>query len=162
VAEKLYVVVSVGFNYNDEIHSSYDGDAGTPIKAFRNKKSAEDYASELERKKFSGLELREYCYDLNDLVDDWDKLEEVINEIYRRQAKVSDTCAHCDAKSFVGLPDSRYCPECGEARFKVANLESAAADEVVFPQELTKEDVDKLHEAISLRFYHVVEVDGDE
>ncbi len=39
----LYIVTEIDFEYNDEIYYNNSGDGGTPLKAFRDKKKAENY-----------------------------------------------------------------------------------------------------------------------
>ena len=55
---KVFVIIEKGFSYDDEYYSEHEGDAGKPIKAFRQKANADAECAKLnvERKKTSPLE----------------------------------------------------------------------------------------------------------
>ena len=74
MSEKFYVLMEVGFDYNDETYFRYNFGGGHPESVFTNKKKAEEACTKKNIERFSSLikngELREYGYGLDEVLSD--------------------------------------------------------------------------------------------
>lgn len=72
MSEKFYVLMEVGFDYNDETYFRYNGGGGHPSRVFTNKKKAEEAALKNNLTEFQKLirsdEIREYGYGLDEVL----------------------------------------------------------------------------------------------
>lgn len=86
---KVYVVVERGTEYDDEYYSLSER-GGVPVKAFKNKKNAEDHAAELEAKRKKDED-----------PDEWnggDGLPDSFYEVRETELADEDIVAYADAK----------------------------------------------------------------
>jgi hypothetical protein len=72
--DKVYVVLQVGWEYNDEdfypvVQEENEGAQGVPVKAFRSREAAEAYRQERERDARAGCNPFTYCSDEEALYD---------------------------------------------------------------------------------------------
>ena len=73
MADKIYLVLERGFEYNDEIYSNasdYGDDLGTPQGAFRDKDEAIADCVLKTRDRLQGLDIANYYYDARDFWND--------------------------------------------------------------------------------------------
>lgn len=71
-----YVIVSVSQEYNDDI-TCLGEDGGIPVKIFDDKTSADAACLLKNALEFQGLNVREYCYELKEILDRKHKLDEL-------------------------------------------------------------------------------------
>lgn len=78
---KAYAVVEVEFDYNDQIF--YEGGYSMhEVKAYRSKEKADFIALNKNVERLRGLDLKSYCYSLDDLIlpEDMDRFFELIKK----------------------------------------------------------------------------------
>jgi hypothetical protein len=130
----VYAVLEVAYEYNDETYSAGDSNGGFPEHIFLTKEAAQKYADKKNLEQMRGLNLAEYCYDIEDLIEyDWRKKE-------NKEAKVKEV-----SDWFRALSED---PE----EFTLEdnyNLE--------IPTTASDEDIAKLYNLLNLEFFTVVE-----
>jgi hypothetical protein len=81
---KFYVLMEVGFDYNDETYFRYNGGGGHPSRVFSNKKKADEAAAQKNIEEFKRIvsngEIREYGYGLDEVLSSKVTEEEVMYE----------------------------------------------------------------------------------
>jgi hypothetical protein len=81
---KAYVILQRGFEYNDEIYSNQEPGSGFPKTIFFTKKTALDQVRKLNIAEFKSQNLSDYCYDIEDICDDVEKLEELLKTFKKK------------------------------------------------------------------------------
>ena len=76
-----YVVVEKGFEYNDEIHSPNEGGGGIPKKIFFNLNDVQSEVKRLNLEMLKNVNIIDYAYDIEDVVNDVEEFEALINKI---------------------------------------------------------------------------------
>jgi hypothetical protein len=74
---KLYVIVRISHEYNDEIYQSGQSEGGVPEQVFEDKELAEQACLERNALEFKGLNVKDYCYNINEILDRTHTLEEL-------------------------------------------------------------------------------------
>jgi hypothetical protein len=120
---KAYIVQEVSYEYNDEINCMSEG--GKPEMIFVKKAKAEEHCLMLNIKMFKGLNLREYCYSIDDILKNGVSDEQFIKKFKNIFGRTID----------IDLDN----------------------DEGQIPDDATIEQIKKLLELITLRFYTVEE-----
>jgi len=72
--QKVYIVVSIAYDYNDEFYSSHEDNPGSTVKAYRDKKKAEDECARLNKAHLQSIEaggLYKWAYDSLETVLTW-------------------------------------------------------------------------------------------
>jgi hypothetical protein len=81
---KFYVLMEVGFDYNDETYFRYNGGGGHPSRVFSNKKKADEAATQKNIEEFKKIvangDIRQYGYGLDEVLDSKVTEEEVMYE----------------------------------------------------------------------------------
>jgi len=84
MSEKFYVLMEVGFDYNDETYFRYNGGGGHPSRVFTSKKKADEacLAKNIEefKKVISNGDIREYGYGLDEVLSSKVTEEDVMYE----------------------------------------------------------------------------------
>ncbi len=84
MSEQLYVLMAVGWDYNDEYYFKTDG--GHPEKVFVSKELAEKEADRLNLKEFKELfssgTLIEYCNDFSGGISNYEKADVIISTLF--------------------------------------------------------------------------------
>jgi hypothetical protein len=124
----VYVVMERGAEYNDEIMSPHA--EGDPRSAFLDRAEAERVASERNARWHRENNILDYCYRLKDVTP------YAADELARRISEI------------IGRPYEL--PNGGHATF-------AKADEPLVPGPLTGEQMRRIAELFTLKFYYVVE-----
>lgn len=63
----MYVLVRIGFEYNDEIYYNQGGSDGEPVKVFRDKELADLYCRQKNLEQMKNEDLGRYCYGLDEI-----------------------------------------------------------------------------------------------
>lgn len=113
----MYVLVRIGYEYNDEIYYNRGGSGGEPVKVFHDKKLAHLYCQKKNIDELKKEEIGHYCYSLDEI--DNGGMEDFLKSVG------------------VDISDSWDISLRG----------------------LTDEQLEKVYELTSLRFYDVIEVD---
>lgn len=127
-----YVVVQVGYDYNDEIYSRSDSGGGTPTKVYLDYKKAQAEVHRLNLLELVTCEIGQYAYDLEDIINDMEEFTKIINKY--------------DLKGEVDF-DNYY--ELGEWFSMNAG-------------KFSQEDQENILNTISLSFYELAEVEFDD
>ena len=127
--EKAYVILKKGFEYDDSIYSESEG--GSPNLIVFSKEDAKKKVNELNAKEYKQCSLREYSYDIEDIltveIDEYDEFNESLNDKY-------------------GKPESKNRWDSFESRLHpMAN----------------EEETEKYMKMVSMSFYEAVETDID-
>jgi len=73
---KKYVVMEIGYEYNDEVMHTTEGDYGTPRRIYSSKEKAEEVIKNLTISKYKSEEIAYYYYDMDELIQiDIDKFK---------------------------------------------------------------------------------------
>lgn len=75
----LFVVLQHDFDYNDEINYQ-SGNGGYPIKVFYDESLAKLHASDLTYKELRGLNLGDYCYNMDE-IDPTSKVRDTLEKL---------------------------------------------------------------------------------
>ena len=70
-----FVIMSIHYEYNDEVYHTTESDAGKPLKVFTDEAQAQKYADRLNVQELRGLEIGSYTYDLDDIQEDPEAFE---------------------------------------------------------------------------------------
>lgn len=71
MSDTFYVLMAIGYSYDDQNYSRYEGGGGQPDKVFTSKKKAEAAALQKNVDSFKGIfptEVRDYGYDLSEIL----------------------------------------------------------------------------------------------
>lgn len=74
-----YVVVQVGYDYNDEIYSRSDS-GGNPTKIYLNYQKAQAEVNRLNMQELLTCEIGQYAYDLEDIIIDMAEFEKILRK----------------------------------------------------------------------------------
>lgn len=127
-----YVVVQVGYDYNDEIYCRSESGGGTPTKIYLDYNKAKAELHRLNLLELVTCEIGHYAYDLEDIINDMEEFIAIINKY--------------DLKSEVNLDDS----------YKLGEWFSSNAGK------FSQEDQEKILNLVSLSFYELAEVEFDD
>lgn len=76
---KMYVLVRINFEYNDEIYYNHGGSNGEPVKVFHDKNLAELYCRQKNLQQMKKEDIGHYCYGLEDI--DGGRLINILEDI---------------------------------------------------------------------------------
>ena len=76
---KAYVVMEVGWEYNDEVYYTTEDKAGKPSVVYKDKNKAEEVCRKCNIDKLLQEDLIHYCYDIDDVLEPG--FEEYVKEI---------------------------------------------------------------------------------
>jgi hypothetical protein len=80
----FYVLMELGFSYDDQNHFPFGQGAGNPNRVFTNKKKAEEAAHKNNLEEFKKLirhdDIREYGYNVNEVLEDSASEEDLLFE----------------------------------------------------------------------------------
>lgn len=83
---KAYVIVRIGYEYNDEIYYSHDR-SGHPTLVFFSKQSAHEKVRELNAVEFKSTNISEYYYEISEVCDDLDELQLFVDDLNSKYGK---------------------------------------------------------------------------
>lgn len=164
---KLYIIVDITFDYNDEIYSSVEGNGGEPIRAFKKREKAQAACRQLNFEKLRGLNLNEYCYGIDDICNDSRALYKLLHgepEEILLESKVLDvTCKKCNKP--IPYIESSFCTFCGsEITFHTVKTKKTVghdSDDFTIPSDLSDEKLVEVLNLINIEFYKVVDIDQE-
>jgi hypothetical protein len=130
---KAYVILQRGFEYNDEIYSNYESGSGFPKTIFFTKKAALEQVRKLNIAEFKSQNLSDYCYDIEDICDDVEKLEELLKTFKQKYGE---------------------CPQ-------PKSLWDRKPDEWRLHPDVTDEEAEQYSDLINIQFYEVIETEVD-
>jgi len=130
---KAYVILQRGFEYNDEIYSNHESGSGFPKTVFFTKQAALQESRKLNIAEFKTLNLTDYCYELEDICDDVDQLEELVKQLKQKYGECPDPKSMWERKP----------------------------DEWRLHPDVTDEEAKLYSDLINLEFFEVVETEVD-
>lgn len=86
---KAFVLMRKGYEYNDEIYNETEG--GTPKKIFFSEKDAKEHLIELNIKEIKESGIESYAYDIEDIVNNVDKLKDFVSKLNEKYGKNEST-----------------------------------------------------------------------
>jgi hypothetical protein len=130
---KAYVILQRGFEYDDEIYSNHESGSGFPKTVFFTKTAALEQTRKLNIEEFKITNISDYCYEIEDICDDVEKLEELVKQFKQKYGECPPPKSKWDRK-----PDGwRLHPD------------------------VSDEEAKKYSDLVNLEFYEVVETEVD-
>jgi hypothetical protein len=89
---KGYVILEVGYEYNDEIyHAGYYGDSfEAPNEVYTDKDKADAELTKRTNDKLRGLELGYYCYGIDEITNHEEELIKFLNEELKMETNMDE------------------------------------------------------------------------
>lgn len=82
---KAYVLMERGFEYDDNYYNPVEG--GTPKKIYFNLDEAKQEAKKLDLQRFKNESIRHYAYDIDNVIQDYDMLNELNDRLLEKYGK---------------------------------------------------------------------------
>jgi hypothetical protein len=82
---KAYVLMEKGFEYDDNYYNPVEG--GSPKKIYFSLDEAKQESKKLDLQKFKNESIRNYTYDIDDVIRDYDKFNELSNRLLEKYGK---------------------------------------------------------------------------
>jgi len=82
---KAYVLMEKGFEYDDSYYNPVEG--GSPRKIYFSLDEAKQESKKLDLQKFKNESIRNYTYDIDDVIRDYDKFNELSNRLLEKYGK---------------------------------------------------------------------------
>ena len=130
---KVYVILQRGFEYDDEIYSNHESGSGFPQTVFFTKPGALEQTRKLNIEEFKTTNISDYCYEIEDICDDVEKLKELVKQFKQKYG------------------------ECPPSK----SVWERKPDEWRLHPDVTDEEAKQYVKLINLEFYEVVETEVD-